>query len=79
MNTVAAIAAGLRDFGSGSEIAGVILNRVGSPRHTDLCRVALKQVGIPLLGHLPKQEALSLPSRYLGLLAAERHALEHLS
>ncbi|CAM3160289.1 Cobyrinate a,c-diamide synthase [Deinococcus saxicola] len=74
--TVAAIAAGLRDFGAGSEIAGVILNRVGSPRHADLCRAALEQVGIPLLGHLPKQEALSLPSRHLGLLAAERHALD---
>ncbi|MDV6375734.1 cobyrinate a,c-diamide synthase [Deinococcus arenicola] len=74
--TVAAVAAGLRDFGAGSEIAGVILNRVGSPRHADLCRTALEQVNIPLLGYLPKQGALSLPSRHLGLLAAERHALD---
>ncbi|MGY2894038.1 cobyrinic acid a,c-diamide synthase [Deinococcus sp. UYEF24] len=74
--TVAAIAAGLRDFGAGSEIAGVILNRVGSQRHADLCAAALAQVNIPVFGHLPKQGALGLPSRHLGLLAAERHAVD---
>ncbi|WP_407542250.1 cobyrinate a,c-diamide synthase (plasmid) [Deinococcus radiomollis] len=72
--TVAAVAAGLRDFGAGSDIAGVILNRVGSARHADLCAAALAQVNIPVFGHLPKQGALGLPSRHLGLLAAERHA-----
>ena len=71
--TVAAVAAGLRDFGEGTEIAGVILNRVGSPRHADLCRAALEQVGLPMFGHLPRQEALGVPSRHLGLLAAEQH------
>jgi cobyrinic acid a,c-diamide synthase len=74
--TVAAIAAGLRDFGAGSELAGVILNRVGSARHADLCAAALTQVNIRTFGYLPKQGALGLPSRHLGLLAAERHAVD---
>jgi cobyrinic acid a,c-diamide synthase len=74
--TVAAIAAGLRDFGAGSELAGVILNRVGSARHADLCAAALAQVNIRTFGYLPKQGALGLPSRHLGLLAAERHAVD---
>ena len=74
--TVAAVAAGLRDFGEGVQLAGVILNRVGSERHAQLCGAALAQVGIPLLGYLPNQPALSLPSRHLGLLAAEQHPMD---
>ena len=74
--TVAAVAAGLRDFGEGVQLAGVILNRVGSERHAQLCGAALAQVGIALLGYLPNQPALSLPSRHLGLLAAEQHPMD---
>ena len=74
--TVAAVASGLRDFGEGVLLAGVILNRVGSERHAQLCGAALAQVGIPLLGYLPNQPALSLPSRHLGLLAAEQHPMD---
>ena len=36
--TAAAIAAGLRDFRAGVRLAGVVLNRVASPRHEDLVR-----------------------------------------
>lgn len=71
--TVAAVASGLRDFGEGVTLAGVILNRVGSQRHADLCAAALAQVDIRMLGYLPKQAGLNLPSRHLGLLAAEQH------
>ncbi|MCJ9736326.1 AAA family ATPase, partial [Bradyrhizobium sp. PRIMUS42] len=34
--TAAAIAAGLRDYRPGVRLAGVVLNRVASPRHEDL-------------------------------------------
>ncbi len=70
--TVAAVAAGLRDFGQGSRIAGVILNKVGSLRHAQLCQTALEQVGLPVLGFVLKQPELALPSRHLGLLSAEQ-------
>ncbi|MFC4425121.1 cobyrinate a,c-diamide synthase [Deinococcus navajonensis] len=70
--TVAALAAGLRDFGEGVRVAGVILNRVGSARHADLCEAALAQVGLPVLGFVTTDEALHLPSRHLGLLSAEQ-------
>ncbi|WP_291425778.1 cobyrinate a,c-diamide synthase [Deinococcus sp.] len=80
--TVAAVAAGLRDFGlrdsglrdfgQGSRVAGVILNRVGSVRHAELCETALAQVGLPVLGFVLRGEALHLPSRHLGLLSAEQ-------
>lgn len=69
--TVAAVAAGLRDFGP-AEVAGVILNRVGSVRHAELCEIALAQVGLPMLGFLLRDEALHLPARHLGLLSAEQ-------
>lgn len=70
--TVAAIASGMRDFAQGVNVAGVILNRVGSARHAGLCEVALKQIGLPVLGFVLRDAALHLPERHLGLLSAEQ-------
>ncbi|PTA68612.1 cobyrinate a,c-diamide synthase [Deinococcus arcticus] len=70
--TVAAVAAGLRDFRPGLRVAGVILNRVGGAGHAALCEVALAQVGLPVLGFVSQTPALYLPERHLGLLAAEQ-------
>ncbi|WP_221090947.1 cobyrinate a,c-diamide synthase [Deinococcus aquaedulcis] len=69
--TVAAVAAGLRDFRPDLRVAGVILNRVGGPGHAALCEAALEGVGLPVLGFVARTEALALPSRHLGLLSAE--------
>ena len=69
--TAAAVAAGLRDFRRGVRIAGVVLNRVASPRHEDLVRGALNRVGIPVLGALPRHAPIALPERHLGLVQAE--------
>ncbi|MFM7636000.1 MAG: cobyrinate a,c-diamide synthase [Cyanobacteriota bacterium] len=49
------------------ELAGVVLNRVGSPRHRRLLSEALASIEVPLLGVLPTSPALDLPSRHLGL------------
>jgi cobyrinic acid a,c-diamide synthase len=72
--TAAAVAAGLRDFRAGVRIAGVVLNRVGSPRHEDLVRRAMTSVGIPVLGALPRHASIALPKRHLGLVQAEEHS-----
>lgn len=72
--TAAAVAAGLRDFRAGVRIAGVVLNRVGSPRHEDLVRRAMADAGIPVLGALPRHASIALPKRHLGLVQAEEHA-----
>lgn len=69
--TVAAVAAGLRDFGP-VNVAGVILNRVGSAYHAELCEIALAGAGLRCFGFVPKDAALDLPSRHLGLLSAEQ-------
>jgi cobyrinic acid a,c-diamide synthase len=69
--TAAAVASGLRDFRNGVHIAGVVLNRVASPRHEDLVRKALVDAGIAVLGALPRHAPIALPERHLGLVQAE--------
>jgi len=71
--SVAALVKGFVDFDPRLQFAGVILNRVGSPRHEELLRDALASVpGLPpLLGCLPRDAAVELPERHLGLVTAE--------
>ena len=71
--TAAAAALGLRAFDPRIEVAGVIVNRVASPRHgAELARV-FDRAGLPVLGTLPRNEGIAAPSRHLGLVpAAER-------
>ena len=71
--TVAALALGLRQFRPDVRVAGVILNRVASPRHERLCRLALDGAGIPVFGALPRRGDLTLPERHLGLVQAVEH------
>lgn len=75
--SVAPIVAGFAAHDPLVPIAGVILNKVGSPRHETMLRRALAPLGIPILGCLPRQSALSHPARHLGLVQAnERTDLE---
>jgi cobyrinic acid a,c-diamide synthase len=69
--TAAAVAAGLRDFCEGVRIAGVVLNRVASPRHEDLVRKSMASKGIAVLGALPRHAPIALPERHLGLVQAK--------
>jgi cobyrinic acid a,c-diamide synthase len=69
--TAAAVAAGLRDFRAGIRLAGVVLNRIASPRHEDLVRRAMAEAGIPVLGAIPRHAPIQLPERHLGLVQAE--------
>jgi cobyrinic acid a,c-diamide synthase len=69
--SVAAIVHGYRTFDPEVDVAGVILNRVGGEAHAALLREALD--GIPVLGALPRDAALAVPERHLGLVpVAER-------
>lgn len=72
-HSIAALVSGFRDFRRNIMIAGLILNRVGSARHEMMLRSALKPVGIPILGSLPKSQQLQLPERHLGLVQAGEH------
>jgi cobyrinic acid a,c-diamide synthase len=54
-------------------VGGVILNRVGSDRHEEICRAAIEETGLPVLGVLRRSDDAATPSRHLGLIpAAER-------
>ena len=75
--TAAALAQGLTAFRPGLTLAGVVLNRVASPRHERLIRLGMATAGIPVLGALPRNPALQMPERHLGLVqAAELPDLE---
>jgi cobyrinic acid a,c-diamide synthase len=71
--TAAAVARGLREHDPAVRVAGVILNRVASERHRALIADAIAALDIPLLGALPRETALALPERHLGLVQAGEH------
>ncbi|MCP1168275.1 cobyrinate a,c-diamide synthase [Limimaricola litoreus] len=68
--SVAPLVAGFAGFDPALRIDGVILNRVGSPRHEAMLRRALAGIGMKVLGAVPRDAQLSHPSRHLGLVQA---------
>lgn len=73
----AAVAHGFATLRPDLPFAGVVLNRVASPRHEALIREGMAEAGIPVLGALPRQGNIELPERHLGLVQAEEtEALE---
>ncbi len=68
--SIAAIAHGYRTFDPEINLAGVILNQVGSDRHLELLTAALLPLHLPILGVLRRQNDLSIPDRHLGLIPA---------
>lgn len=68
--TAAALVAGLAGFRDDVRIAGLIANACGSKRHRELIEEALP-AEIPLLAAVPRDAALALPERHLGLVQAE--------
>lgn len=69
--TAAAVAYGMAQFRKGLNVAGVILNKVASPRHEALIRVGMEAAGLTVLGALPRKAEITLPERHLGLVQAE--------
>jgi cobyrinic acid a,c-diamide synthase len=54
-------------------VAGIILNRTASERHRKMITDAIAALRIPVLGALPREAALALPERHLGLVQAGEH------
>lgn len=69
--SAAATALGFLKYREGSGIAAALVNRVSGERHFALVRDALAAVGLPCVGWLPKDAALAMPERHLGLVPAE--------
>ena len=75
--SVAAVVEGFSRHAEDIDIVGVILNKVGSPRHETMLRRALEPVGLPVLGAVYRDVKLETPSRHLGLVqASERSDLD---
>jgi len=68
--SAAAIVKGCATYDPRITIAGVVLNRVGSRRHTRLATGAIEALGIPVVGSLPRTQDIVLPERHLGLVQA---------
>ena len=66
--SVAAIVHGYRSFDKEVEIAGVILNRVGSDRHLSLLKNSLESLQIPIFGVMKRQDSIKISDRHLGLV-----------
>lgn len=65
--------AGFRSLRPDLPLAGVVLNRVGSPRHETMARAALAETGVPVLGAIVRDASLAMPERHLGLVQAGEH------
>ena len=65
--SMAALLSGFIHFRKDIRIAGVIYNKVGSPKHFQMLRQVCDDLDIACLGYLPKDASLEQGSRYLGL------------
>ncbi|AZA11660.1 cobyrinate a,c-diamide synthase [Corynebacterium gerontici] len=79
--SVGAIVRGFATAEDSVRIAGVILNKVGTSRHAEVCRQAVEAQGVPVLGAIPRVDHAEVPSRHLGLvtsgeLAQAREAID---
>jgi len=73
--TTVAILNGLRAFDPALDIAGTILNRVGSAAHAEMVVEALPEdLRRLVLGTIPHRAELAIPERHLGLLTVEENA-----
>ncbi|KDB02407.1 cobyrinic acid a,c-diamide synthase, partial [Defluviimonas sp. 20V17] len=71
--SAAATARGFASHRPGVTLAGVVLNRVASPRHEALLRAGMEEAGIQVFGALPRAADIEMPARHLGLVQAEEH------
>ena len=71
VRSIAAVVLGFELFDSELPLAGVILNGVASGRHFELLRDAIEaSCKTRILGWLPKEPAIAIPERHLGLHGA---------
>src|ERR1700737_2472895 len=71
--TAAALVLGCQRMQPGVQLAGVVLNRVGSEGHLQSTAEAIRATtGLPVLGSLPDEPALAAPEPHPGLAHAAR-------
>ena len=78
-HSIAPILKGYLTYRPATQIAGVIFNNVGSPRHEQMLRRAAEEVGMPVIGAIPRMKELYSPSRHLGLDISETERINLLA
>ena len=69
--SLAAQALGFVAMRTPSHVAGVVLDHASGTLADKVAPVIERECGVPVLGHLPHDEAVALPSRHLGLVLAQ--------
>jgi cobyrinic acid a,c-diamide synthase len=73
--SIGAVVHGMATWDPDVQVAGVVLNQAGSPRHA---REVADSIDLPVLGTIGRDPDLAVPSRHLGLVpAAERDEARH--
>lgn len=68
-----ALVKGFMDYEPGVEIKGVILNHASAFHKEWVVPNLETELGVRVLGCVPRQEAIAIPERHLGLLPADEH------
>ena len=66
-DSAAAIALGFKLYDSDVNLAGVILNKLGSLTHKALIEEAMKKINVPVYGAIFRDDSVHMPERHLGL------------
>jgi cobyrinic acid a,c-diamide synthase len=75
--TAGAIVLGMTSAAPRVRIAGVILNRVAGEAHAAMCRTAIEDMaGVPVVGWLPRDPAIGIPERHLGLVQSDEQPID---
>jgi cobyrinic acid a,c-diamide synthase len=72
--SAAAVVRGFATHDPAVRLSGVILNRIASEKHRAVVAAAIAALNMPVLGAVPREAALALPERHLGLVQAGEHA-----
>ncbi|WP_067497021.1 cobyrinate a,c-diamide synthase [Actinoplanes sp. TFC3] len=76
-HSLAALVHGFRMFDEMVHLGGVVLNRVASPRHEEMLRTALDDIGMPVLGALHRGDLPAvLPARSQGPVPVAHRSVE---
>ena len=75
--SAAAVVKGFETFDPDLTLAGVIFSKTGSERHYQYLKEAVdRYCDTPCLGHLPRNDALVMPERHLGLVTADEARID---
>ncbi len=75
--SAAAVVHGFKNFDPNLKFAGVIFNRIGGEGHLAFLKQAMSASlpDVPVFGGIPREQAIVIPERHLGLVTADEFTL----